>query len=1020
MIRNLLPVLIVLISTFLVAQEPAYKEYTSDNGMPDFYYFYLSYTNDTLFISTDEVNLYCYNGIDFTEVKHPPSKYIYREIKFLKRGYFMRNTMNHYWYRRTDGDWKTIPTPGSNIVLNDTLLGFNSDSIVFFNEDSMRWDFFMKIKNDTISVKTHYPNFYLTPNNEKLLVYRKKNKSKSEYKVGEWFYDIVADTFIYVPVNSLQSQGSLLHNIFYLNQTTGDIKWGYLKNDTLNMSNFHRSIEPGINDKMLVKRKFEDNNKSSYSNIFEQENKLHFFTFDTISSINYKGTFNIPRANYQKVKEDMYFVGSFEGLYKVNPFITYYSPFNSGIDKNIRSIVKHRGTVWAASYGSGLYELSNNDFVSISPSFQKGKYKNILNGGFALNDNEAYFFNEGYNTMYILQNNTLKAYEIYSNGIKSWDKGYFIDTLNDGRLAFSLQYDNFGILDSIVENRVYITSIADKYGLKHGSSWVFDQDIKGRVWLGRFTAGLAVYDMKSDTVIQFKYDLDKEKSFGVISLYIDKYDRLWLGTNKGLYVLNNISKFDIYTNDIFDKAKHIELPNGDNSLVAAIKNVDNYIVFGNNTGINFLKNNISFPNDTLPIYQFIYGEDINGTGTELNCLFYDKKRYLWVSTKSGLLKIDIKAIKFDTTRVNIRFDYIKNADNLLTIIDNKIEINAVKRNIDIKFSPKENPSFLNNIYYDYILTNSSNDTILNQCRSKNNELQIDYLNPDNYSLKVNAYKNGILQDTAFLDIAVPYTFGENPLMWFLIPIILLALLATFFYFRKEKIKELAQKELELAKIENEKTQLKVKAIISTFNPHFINNSLHWVQSRYYKDKETARLIGRLSENIDYIFKKTKTGLAVHTVKQELKLVENYIAIQQIRFGNSFRYIAPDSAMVDKYGETNLIVLQIQIHVENAIEHGLRNRPQSSYVKVEITEDKQFVIITITDDGIGRTAAKKIISRGSQTGVKMLNELHAVYNRLEKNKYKLESKYEDDIFSDGDTKYGTRVIIKIPKGIIFQI
>ena len=37
-------------------------------------------------------------------------------------------------------------------------------------------------------------------------------------------------------------------------------------------------------------------------------------------------------------------------------------------------------------------------------------------------------------------------------------------------------------------------------------------------------------------------------------------------------------------------------------------------------------------------------------------------------------------------------------------------------------------------------------------------------------------------------------------------------------------------------------------------------------------------------------------------------------------------------------------MQLQIHVENAIEHGLRNRKKSSYVKLSINETEKEIIL----------------------------------------------------------------------------
>ena len=275
-------------------------------------------------------------------------------------------------------------------------------------------------------------------------------------------------------------------------------------------------------------------------------------------------------------------------------------------------------------------------------------------------------------------------------------------------------------------------------------------------------------------------------------------------------------------------------------------------------------------------------------------------------------------------------------------------------------------------------------------------------------------------DKASIKIEVPYAFSENPWTWFVLSIILLSSLSAFLYYRKEKIQEISIKEIAVSKLKNEKTMLHVQSILSAFNPHFINNSLHWVQSRNFKDPQITKMIGRLSANINYIFGKARNGQAMHSLKDELELVENYIIIQKLRFSNRFEYIGPDKKDIDKYKDVQVILMQIQIHVENAIEHGLRNRKNSTYVKVEISDDEIYYIISITDDGVGRKFSKKLKSRGNQSGIKMLREIYSIFNKNPKNKYHITGYYEDDIFQKDNIKFGTRVIIKIPKNFIYDI
>ena len=727
----------------------------------------------------------------------------------------------------------------------------------------------------------------------------------------------------------------------------------------------------------------------------------------------------MPRINYKKIREDLYFMASFEGLIKVNPYVTYYSSHNSHINKNIRSIVEHNGHIWTGGYGSGFCRLDSNDFTIITADFFKGNYKNVLNGGFSISENESWFFTEGYSSMLNLKNNKIHGYQIYINGKKSWNRGFYIDTLNDGRLAFSLQYDNFGILDSLVDYRIYINSISDECGLKYGDTWIFDQDSEDRIWLGRFTAGIAVYDINSETVVPFLYDLEDHESFGVISLLIDQYDQMWLGTTNGLYILPNVSDFDIYTENIFEKAIAIDLPDDDKSRITSIKKAGDYIVIGNNTGLSFIRNILYQEGVNFnPIHQLKYGEDINGSGTGLNSLYFDKKRYLWVSVIDGVLKIDMWGIEMDISSVEIVFEKIKSGNTILKVVDNVIEISPDKRNLSLSFRPKNNPSFLNNIYYDYILTNENKDTIAHQIRSQNSKYNLDYISPGEYIFSVHAYKNGILKDSKSIVINVLYYSGENPWFWTVLMTGLFILFGGFMFYRKEQIKKLSDKQVHLTKLAYEKDKMKIQAIINSFNPHFINNSLHCVQSRYRKDDVLVKLISNLSDNIARIFRKTKKGKAYHTLSNELKLVENYISIQQIRFSNSFSFEVINDASSEIL-DTNILLMHLQIHTENALEHGIRNRDKSTFVKIFITEEENSIVIKIEDDGGGRRVALANGSKGTQMGTKMIKQLIEIFN--EKNQEKIIDYYEDDIFeNEKGKKFGTRVVIKYPIRYEFKV
>ena len=50
---------------------------------------------------------------------------------------------------------------------------------------------------------------------------------------------------------------------------------------------------------------------------------------------------------------------------------------------------------------------------------------------------------------------------------------------------------------------------------------------------------------------------------------------------------------------------------------------------------------------------------------------------------------------------------------------------------------------------------------------------------------------------------------------------------------------------------------------------------------------------------------------------------------------------------------------IQPYVENAILHGLYNKPSTGTLRISAREDKEFVLFEIEDDGVGRQHARKL-------------------------------------------------------------
>ena len=150
----------------------------------------------------------------------------------------------------------------------------------------------------------------------------------------------------------------------------------------------------------------------------------------------------------------------------------------------------------------------------------------------------------------------------------------------------------------------------------------------------------------------------------------------------------------------------------------------------------------------------------------------------------------------------------------------------------------------------------------------------------------------------------------------------------------------------------------------------------------------------------------------------MKLVENYLYIQKKRFGDHLTYQLPPPAALEAFGKVEVPLMQVQIHCENAVEHGIRNKEEAGKVEIRLTDQPDFLHIVVEDDGVGRRRAAELGSRGTQQGTKMLDSLMHIFNQH--NALRLRSEYEDEVFTGEDgRKYGTRVNIWIPKNYRYE-
>lgn len=198
------------------------------------------------------------------------------------------------------------------------------------------------------------------------------------------------------------------------------------------------------------------------------------------------------------------------------------------------------------------------------------------------------------------------------------------------------------------------------------------------------------------------------------------------------------------------------------------------------------------------------------------------------------------------------------------------------------------------------------------------------------------------------------------------------------------------------------------------NPHFIFNSLNSLQ-RFIIENDIGssnKYLTRFSSLIRSVLNNTQENYI--PVIDEIKFLEDYLALEKLRFKNQFSYKVDVNQSVDIY---NMMIptMIVQPFVENSLWHGLvpKDGPGDIQIHWDAT-DLSCLKCTIVDNGIGRSKAKEIKGsssrQNSSIGTSLIKNRLDQLSKINKSDYKFE--YEDLEDKNGRAT-GTKVIISIP-------
>lgn len=492
-------------------------------------------------------------------------------------------------------------------------------------------------------------------------------------------------------------------------------------------------------------------------------------------------------------------------------------------------------------------------------------------------------------------------------------------------------------------------------GLQGKEVRAFYEDQEGLLWIGASAGGLYCYENGVLTSINRKKQC--VLPYDVFTLAKVGDGKLYITTNNGLWAVNENMLRDFYRNKL-------------NQL-------------------------IPFHYDEA---HGIINTEFNGGFQNNYCLGSDGR--LFFPTVQGLVSFKppvISETPFLAYIDHVLIDGVP-SDSLPRVLDRGT------KNLEI-IAGSINQESIRNSYLQYKLEREGGTSVWSAL-SKETRFGLLISAPGEYTLYLRVVDAGnpeFSPVTSFSFFVKPHIY-ENK--WFQILSIITVLILTAIAIRLV-VKRREQEQERAFQTKTTILTLEMQALQSRMNPHFVFNILNNLKSLVSlgRTDKAEKMISNFSVLLRKAFEKSNETIL--PLGEEISLVELYLRLQQERFDNSFSFhvTCPDSI---RGKQVPSFILQPL--VENSVIHGIAHSEKKCHIGVVCTGDDNNLVITVKDDGIGRTHSAMINrnkpnhqSRGMELIEKKIKIAQEIYNM------NITLTFED---ADPVSKEGTIATIKI--------
>lgn len=670
-------------------------------------------------------------------------------------------------------------------------------------------------------------------------------------------------------------------------------------------------------------------------------------------------------------RDDRLWITTEEGLVKVESEALEYYPRERGMLRYPWTILEDsRKNTWFASYHYGLRVLNEAmtyESAARYPGFEAVKNLHFYIGGIKRRNGDLLF-----PTNYrVIQFNpttgfsTLKGSPV--KGIAYQDIKEHEDTLYLATKGLMIIYPNGA-------SRFY----SDEDGLntqKLNYIEALELDKNGRVWMVSHL-GMAMFDGKHF----HNYYEGKELSAGLNCLFRDHRENLWFGGHNSLLFYDYTSELP---HPVFQDT--IQDLNGSIKFISAIDS--SYLVLGMLDRLVLLDLHDFY--DGRPNYYVMDSENgfegqdcIQGTG------YVNSEGHVWVATRNTVFKLLPEKIRWrNSPASNVVLQSIitqrsgteSKEQRTILIRENPMDYTFFTgTDLQINFGTIDhtNPE---KTTFQYRLTgydpNWSERTTRRFALFAN-------LPPGKYVFEVKACVGNHCTAVRRLPIGIVRERMEA-ILWVLyrgIPLIL-GLWVISEVVQRRKVRRRAQKlERQLLNKELEHLKLRQSFLLNQASPHFTFNILNAIAGLVSQEKllDARRYIGRFGD----LFRSMlyDNGKLTRTLEEEIQFVENYLALEKLRFSDRFDYVLEVEKDVPRYAFVPK--MSIQTFVNNAVKHGLESIRQGGRLNIFVSRKDSRLEVIVQDNGIGRNRSlrnKGFDERKSGRGIVIMQDTFQWFN-----------------------------------------